>query len=350
MALINGEVIDESDFIKQSERNVDRSLDFGKTIKFEEDGYIHSDFVRTKYELTTFDHMNGEAVPVPIFINSDGTLLRSSAASGSSRQKCHGFYLGPDTLLELPRYFAGTESASSTFSLTVPAGTNRYLLVFTYHSGAAAAPTAVSWNGTSLTKIEDDISTNAGVTLWTLPLGSGVEVTANVVVTGGAGTFKSHQALVYENVHQTLGIADSAVANINGSPVSTPSLTAVDLFSTFVYGGVTQGATITLSIANTIERQNLSNRARTGDFALIGNSVATVSGSTQTAVVGAALRAASAAIADIILDRVVPGFTGLTPGASYFVSNATGQISTTPGTLSIPVGVALSATHLMVTI
>jgi len=45
---------------------------------------------------------------------------------------------------------------------------------------------------------------------------------------------------------------------------------------------------------------------------------------------------------------VVPGFTGLTKGAKYYVQDAVGTIGTTPGTYKLLVGVAISATEILI--
>ena len=44
---------------------------------------------------------------------------------------------------------------------------------------------------------------------------------------------------------------------------------------------------------------------------------------------------------------IVEGFSGLTPGADYYISNTPGQISSTPGTYPFVVGVAISSTELL---
>ena len=45
---------------------------------------------------------------------------------------------------------------------------------------------------------------------------------------------------------------------------------------------------------------------------------------------------------------IVPGFSGLTIGATYYLNDAVGTISTTTGTYSVQVGVAVSATELLI--
>lgn len=346
-------VVSRSSVINESGRNATPSVDVDKLVKLEADGYLSANFVRQKIALTTFETFN-ITTPTPAMINSDGTILRSSAAASSGRQKFHGFINNIDTTALLPRYVGGSESNSNTFSLTVPAGTNRYLLVFSYQTGSGVVqPTAMTWNGSALTRLTTTGTPNSFVEVWGLALGTGASTTANVVVSSAAGSFVSHQAVVYDNVRQVSSIADSDVAaSASVSTLSTPSLTAVDPFSLFVYGG-TSSVDVTLAIGSTTLRQNSSqvaNRARTGDFSLLGNSVATVTTGSSAAIAlsGIVLRAAAAIAVDLNLDRVVGGFTGLTPGANYFVSNTTGQISTSAGTLSIPVGIALTATQIYV--
>lgn len=51
----------------------------------------------------------------------------------------------------------------------------------------------------------------------------------------------------------------------------------------------------------------------------------------------------------VITDGVVGGFSGLTVGASYYVSDTAGTISATPSTTTvIPIGIAMSATTLLI--
>ena len=45
---------------------------------------------------------------------------------------------------------------------------------------------------------------------------------------------------------------------------------------------------------------------------------------------------------------IMAGFSGLTPGLTYYLSNTTGAISTSPGTTSVRVGIAISATQLLI--
>jgi len=50
----------------------------------------------------------------------------------------------------------------------------------------------------------------------------------------------------------------------------------------------------------------------------------------------------------VVLVGIVSGFTGLTPNSTYYVQNTIGTIGTTPGSTSIPVGVAISTTEILI--
>lgn len=49
---------------------------------------------------------------------------------------------------------------------------------------------------------------------------------------------------------------------------------------------------------------------------------------------------------NVQISGVIPGFSSLTIGAIYYISDTVGTISTTPGTLQIPIGIAVSATQI----
>lgn len=51
---------------------------------------------------------------------------------------------------------------------------------------------------------------------------------------------------------------------------------------------------------------------------------------------------------DFYGDGIISGFTGLTQGARYYVQDSVGTIGTTPGTYIIFVGIAVSATKLLI--
>jgi len=57
---------------------------------------------------------------------------------------------------------------------------------------------------------------------------------------------------------------------------------------------------------------------------------------------------AYAATTSITLIGIVGGFTGLTPNANYYVQDAIGTIGTTPGSVTIPVGLAISTTEILI--
>ena len=52
---------------------------------------------------------------------------------------------------------------------------------------------------------------------------------------------------------------------------------------------------------------------------------------------------------NLIVSGIVSGFSGLTQGSQYYLSDTAGQISTTPGTNTRKVGIAISSTELLIT-
>lgn len=72
--------------------------------------------------------------------------------------------------------------------------------------------------------------------------------------------------------------------------------------------------------------------------------------STKLQFVGFATTTASADASVVVkTDGVVAGFTGLTVGVEYYLNDAVGTISATKGTNTVRVGIALSATQLLIT-
>jgi hypothetical protein len=52
--------------------------------------------------------------------------------------------------------------------------------------------------------------------------------------------------------------------------------------------------------------------------------------------------------ATVVVSGVLGGFTGLTPGVSYYVQDTVGTLGTSAGSTSIEVGRAISATELLI--
>jgi hypothetical protein len=79
--------------------------------------------------------------------------------------------------------------------------------------------------------------------------------------------------------------------------------------------------------------------ATTGAFA---------SGSEQIATGVVQLKGASPVDTEVLVSGIVDGFSGLTPGAVYYLSNTEGVIGTSAGSTSVKIGRALTATKLLI--
>lgn len=307
-------------------------------------------------DLITYDNFDASTTPIPVAITTDGSLLQAEADGASgARLGFHGFTKTNASSGVVTYLGGGTSSLNSSisFSVTAPAGVNRYMLVFTHATGSPVITTNVSWNGSSLTSLDTETtdSSNNISTVWGKAIGTSVtDETYTVEATGGSGTYHATHVLVYSNVDQTTGIADADSAWANSTSVTTPSLTKSKAYSMFVYGGTTSGGSITLSNSGTTVRANTgSNRFKTGDFYSTANNTFTVTpdSSNRTNAIGVVLNGAGTTCG-LYTGRVVDGFTGLTPGSIYYLSNTIGTIGTSAGSTSIPVGTALSATQLLI--
>lgn len=110
----------------------------------------------------------------------------------------------------------------------------------------------------------------------------------------------------------------------------------VDLTMTSGSWGSANSYDITLSLAYSVATAGIYEAsgatAQTGD-AFIGFAQSTVASTTSGA---------------IIMQGVVTGLSGLTPGLHYYLSDQPGELSSTPGTFSRKVGTALTSTSLII--
>ena len=93
--------------------------------------------------------------------------------------------------------------------------------------------------------------------------------------------------------------------------------------------GVIPGDAVYVSAANTVAK-------------------ASAIGPSTLPAIGIVLSKPTTTTCKLITDGSIDGYTGLTPGATYYVSDTPGQISTTPGTNEQEVGVAYNTTTLII--
>lgn len=339
MGLLNGQVIDETDFLTLAQRNANPALDSGKTVKLESDGFLSERFIRIARTFQTYDVFDGSTTPRPVFIADDNTILVSDA-DNANRDEFHGFTRS--VVSNLPAFQgAGTTGNSvSSLSYTVPAGNNRVLIVSVDRN-----PSSVTFNGTAMTLIGSNSSGGGGATqfVYQLALGSGAAITANIVL-GVASIFL---AATYNNVNQTTPTSGfQSAGNTSSNNLNTPNITPAHSNSVLVYIARAAAGTVTVTGSNrlsfgtnyrlndTVNDQGTTfgNASNTGAFALciVGFSLV---GIPQNCIVE--------------FTDLITGFTGLDFGSQYYVSNTLGAISATPGSTSLYVGRAISTTEIL---
>lgn len=202
--------------------------------------------------------------------------------------------------------------------------------------------------------------------------GIGIVATALQAASSTAST--TYNAVQYpnflsaENSTSTSNGVVSALHTIIATNAGKLSQTWLDIFTTANtwIGTNTFSATTTLATTTTTGKNfggNITNnftagQAITGFTLPVPVSVATTTPSVWIAdgdvastsnFIGFAVNSpAAAGTAYVQTDGIVNGFSGLTPGSRYYVSDTAGTLSSTPGTLEIYVGTAISATQITI--
>lgn len=343
----------ETYFINNSERDTGTPAnDAGKVAQLESDGKIHRDFLPFSRRFSTFEAMNGSTTPQAVLLSADGTLLLSDA-NVTGRQAFFGFMKGNQVSVDPASIGTPVSSSAGTTSFTAAAGNNRVILIFAAvgdNSGSATLPTAFTWNGQSFTSIAVvNSNTNCKMQLWALAIGdSASSQTFNIVRTGGSGAnTNTFHAICVDKVNQTAP-ANVTAASVNATGNATASLvptqyygkTIISAYSRTGTSNITTSGATDIIAGGSIETDIVTNN---GSVSLAGGS-----GSSENAIIGIALNGVNTSQYDISFDNVVSGFSGLTIGAKYYVSDTAGAIQTTPGTVSILVGTAISATEILI--
>lgn len=310
--------------------------------------------------LPTHQPINGASTPVPITLHSSGFILKASA-SDADLDDFFGFVDKNYSAQTPSAYLGSTESTSTTFSHTLESGTDRYVFVTVVamvNSGSVTAPSGVTWNSNTMTQVGG--ANNAGVsqiTLWKYAAGTGVAATGNVVVTGLSGTgLASHTvASNYQYVDQNTTFLDSDIFTSAASAGSVPvTLTPQQSYGIAITVAINSGNDQALdALATTRQSETASINTAFGDLPFSGSTdislVHPISGSGAYRVGFVyELKNSIRTMVDVAVVGMATGFTGLTIGADYYLSNTEGQISTTPGATSVLLGKAYSTTSLLI--
>jgi hypothetical protein len=91
MGLNNGQTIDQTDFIRESERNATPSADVNRVPQLEADGRLAAFFSRHATVLNCGETINGATIPVPVYQSKVDNELYACDANDNTRYKFIGF-------------------------------------------------------------------------------------------------------------------------------------------------------------------------------------------------------------------------------------------------------------------
>lgn len=97
MGLLNGQTIDQSDFINQAQRDVTPGNDINKAPKNEADGRLSTWFTRNGAILLAGETINGATLPVPVWQSKADNELYACDANDNTKYKYIGFAISNST-------------------------------------------------------------------------------------------------------------------------------------------------------------------------------------------------------------------------------------------------------------
>lgn len=319
--------------------------------------------VKTVAYLSTWEPINGSSTPVAARVDTDGKVTTADA-DDTSLDSFDGFVTS-NLSAQTPAAFLNSTSggASTTFSHTANAGTDRVVLYIWFSRNSAGnptKPTGVTWNGNAMTEVVSSVGNRGGIAVWRYIAGTnGSNQTGDVVVTGSTGTVgQAHYAFTYQYVDQTTPIASSGSETLGSSSASaiqiTPTHSYALALAASLFADGSGGANITEPTGHTarydVGDASIADR-NVSDGYYRGISLKTIqqnfdSSQEVNAIVLFFNNSISTTCPLVVAGEVT--LSGLTIGSPYYVSNTAGSISTTPGATSIRVGKAFSSTKLFI--
>jgi hypothetical protein len=289
--------------------------------------------------------------PVPVLIDSGGVIQKSSGAI-TGNGKFIGFVSSTASNDTFPTVVTATAGAvsTSTQSFAFGAANNRMIVVIT--TGSSGSVSNVTFGGTTLTQLGTVNDGSISIFYHYAVLGnSGSTDTRTVTVTNSYGGTYQFQILGFKNVDQSTPF-DVSGSNFGASVTSGSVTVTSTLASTYALLTMrtnsspasptfNDGLTSTYNIGN--------GYIAVGEWAGTGSNAFDFTWSGSRDYVGfIGLIRGQTTTATIIVSGIVTGFSGLTPGSLYYVSNTLGQVSTSAGSTSVICGKALSATELVI--
>lgn len=279
----------------------------------------------------------------------------------------------------------GVANQYTPISVAVNATTNSNRLLLMQVVSINSQPLgslACTYNGVAMTQTDTKTVGNNFVHIFGLVAPASGSNTLACSWTGGFQA-AAHIIPFYE-AEQTLSFSATAYATSTGTALSS-SITTTEVnqwvasFLTIQSGAVTSGTncTVLVSQANTGGACDSGNLTTTGSKSLTATGgtngsnpwsmysiaikqyrqthddvwkASASTGATASSTIGFALTSyATNTLATIVTQGVVTGFTGLTLAGQYYLGNASGTASTTPGTVTRKMGIGLSTTTMLIT-
>jgi hypothetical protein len=336
--ILTGQRAKAASFKKKSQRSATFSDDGNNSVRLEDDGFLHRDFVRSYFSGVVVKGLDGAASPKAMARLGNNIFPAYNTLRGSFR----GFLKADlSAIANVPTYLSGTTATfpngATTFSLTADAGNNRVIVVFLWHYAGYTTPTSMAWNGYNFTKVGTTTFTDDGSNtfdVWVAAIGdSGSNQTFNVTLTGGGragNNVAAYNAMVYSNVNQSTPYGDVEMGTSGGSSAAATPPTIGAAYGTIVIGATGSNPTITTSGINL--RQN-GTYVDGGDVeGITGTITPSVSRTGSGCAVGGVelIAIAGSETTDVLITSgIVDGFTGLTKDEDYYVDGTTGGIATT---------------------
>ena len=306
--------------------------------------------------------LDGSTTPQAVAFLTDGYLWATDPAN--SLNQFSGFITADLSAQPQAQFLGSGVSLNASFSATIPAGTNRVMVITINTYQAAAFTTGIDVDASAMTQIAQETTGGAydvRQETYIIALGSGVGYSASVVTTGGIGPFDKWTYQVFEGIDQTTmyenystdkqnGLSTNRTFTITG--LTNPSIVvlAVSVGGNAISGTTyTPGATIIDTTA--ISGNDVSIGYQVFNFAGQFTNQVTAGGAGTDSCVqsGFNLITDVTASAEIVVqyDGVLAGFTGLTAGLFYYI-DAAGAITATPTNGNLPCGRAVSTTELLI--
>ena len=227
--------------------------------------------------------------------------------------------------------------------------------MLTLGNATPTEPTSITWNGHALTKIIPANTANYICSTWIYVAGDlASDVTGTLTVAGAVSpAFANGVAQWYDlsNVDQAdpyeeaLGAAAISIGGL--TPDQNHQLVLAACTNNSDFTGTPAGYTVALNTTSPMRAASVYGQKLNGgsDFSVTWTS----GGGSHRNINAVLIRDANPPTGfNVIVDGVLDGFSGLTVGARYYVTNTVGTVGTTPGSTSVLVGRAISETELLI--